>query len=58
MGKLTIDSHVVKQVCNCCQQQFTVSRGSIYEDGTLISIYLAGLHGCDDEKPVFLGIGL
>jgi hypothetical protein len=58
MDKLTIDSHVVSQICDCCHQQFTVSRGSVYENGELISIYLAGLHCCEDEKPAFVGIGL
>ena len=46
MGTLSLDQQTVRQHCDHCGQEFDVTRGSAYEDGAGLALYLAGLHAC------------
>jgi hypothetical protein len=58
MTKISLDYQMVSQTCDCCGKRFNVSRGSLYEDGDGIGIYLAAMHSCHSEKTVRLAITL
>jgi hypothetical protein len=58
MGQITFDYQVISQTCECCQKEFDVSRGSVYDGGQGIGIYIAALHACHPDKIVHLAIAL
>ena len=58
MSILSLDQQIVRQRCSHCGQEFTVSRGSAYEDGDGIALYLAGLHACDGPPVAHLAIAM
>ena len=58
MGQITIDFEVVNQSCDHCHATFDLSRGSVYENGSRFSIYLAGMHKCHSGKLVHLVIAV
>jgi hypothetical protein len=42
---ITIDRQVVVQHCEGCKRDFTVVRGSVFEEGEPFGLYLVALHG-------------
>ncbi len=42
---ITLDKQVVTQRCDACKASFTVVRGSVFEEGRPLGVYLAALHG-------------
>lgn len=58
MTQISLDHQIVQKACDHCKQVFTVSRGSVYEDGEPIAIYLAALHACYSSKAVHLVIAM
>lgn len=44
---LTLDQQVVSQDCADCGVAYAVVRGSVYDDGEPVGLYLIGLHGHD-----------
>jgi len=58
MGTLRLDQQTVRQQCVHCGQEFDVSRGSVYEDGEGIALYLAGLHTCDRPPVAHVAIAI
>lgn len=46
---MTLDHQEYFDVCNHCQQSFQVIRGSVFEEGEGIAIYLAAAHGCSSS---------
>ena len=58
MGTLSLDQQTVRQHCAHCGQEFDVSRGSAYEDGEGIALYLAGLHACDGPPLAHVALAL
>lgn len=58
MGVLTIYHQDVKQSCDDCDETFDVSRGSVYDDGEGIGIYIAGMHQCGSGTMVHLAIAI
>jgi hypothetical protein len=55
---LTLDHQHATERCNHCSKDYPVSRGSIYDDGRPIAIYLAGLHPCESGGSAIFGIGV
>ena len=58
MGILSLDQQIVAQRCTHCGREFVVSRGSAYEDGEGVALYLAGLHACDGPPLVHLAVAV
>jgi hypothetical protein len=58
MSKITLDQQVIQRACEHCKQPFIVGRGSVYEDGKPISIYLAAMHDCNKNNTVHLAIAI
>jgi len=58
MGVLRLDQQTVRQRCSHCGQEFSVSRGSAYEDGDGIALYLSGLHACNGPPVAHLAIAI
>ena len=58
MGTLSLDQQIVRQRCSHCGREFTVSRGSAYEDGEGVALYLAGLHACDGPPVAHLAVAI
>jgi hypothetical protein len=58
MSSLSIDRQQSSEICDHCGQQYTVSRGSVYNDGAPFALYLAGMHGCGARKSVVLAIAI
>lgn len=44
---LSLDRQVVSQDCPACDIRFRVIRGSVFDEGALIGLYLIALHGHD-----------
>src|SRR5688500_5896034 len=44
--------------CSHCGREFSVIRGSAYEDDEGIALYLAGLHSCDGPPVAHLAIAI
>ena len=55
---ITIDHQDITQHCEHCNKPFEVSRGSIYDDKTGFSIYIAGMHKCEPGELVHLVIAI
>jgi hypothetical protein len=55
---LTLDYQAATQRCEHCAKDYPVSRGSIYESGKPVAIYLAGLHRCTSGGSAVLAIGV
>jgi hypothetical protein len=45
--RLSLNRQVVSQDCPTCAVSFTVVRGSVFDEGEPIGLYLIGLHGHD-----------
>ncbi len=58
MSELTIDYQDVREKCAHCEADYTVSRGSVYDDGEGVSIYLAALHECQGGRVAHLAIAV
>ena len=46
--EITLDRQVVHQTCPSCSSEFLVVRGSVFESGRPIGLYLIALHGHTD----------
>lgn len=57
MTDIHLDKQLVIQTCPHCQQDFSVYRGSVYNEDKPIALYLAALHKCFQGKNVHLAIG-
>jgi hypothetical protein len=55
---LTLDHQHASEWCDHCSADYPVSRGSIFENGSPIAIYVAGLHPCESGASAIFGIGL
>jgi hypothetical protein len=55
---LSLDQQTVRQYCAHCGQEFDVSRGSAFEDGEPIALYLAGLHTCHGPPIAHVAIAI
>jgi hypothetical protein len=58
MDQITIDYQLVQQRCAHCGSTFNVTRGSVYEAGEGVAIYLAALHACQGGKLAHVAIAL
>ena|SRR5688572_7627238 len=58
MGTLSLDQQTVRQHCAHCGQEFDVCRGSAYEDGEPVALYLAGLHACSGPPIAHVAIAI
>ncbi|HEV7698606.1 MAG TPA: hypothetical protein VGO43_00105 [Pyrinomonadaceae bacterium] len=58
MSDLSIDYQDIQETCADCGAAYTVSRGSVYDDGEGASIYLAGLHQCIEGKVAHLVVAV
>ena len=58
MSNLTIDFQDVFESCPHCEETFTVSRGSVYDNGEGASIYLAALHECGSGRTAHIAIAV
>lgn len=58
MSELSIDYQDYRDKCTHCGAEYTVSRGSVYDDGEGASIYLAALHECQGERVAHLAIAV
>lgn len=58
MAILSLDQQTTRQRCSHCGRQFDVSRGSAYEDGEGVALYLAGLHACDGPPIAHLAVAV
>src|SRR5688572_15247548 len=58
MRTLGLDQQTVRQHCTHCGQEFDVSRGSAYDDGEPVALYLAGLHACNGPPVAHLAIAI
>ncbi|MBL8182986.1 MAG: hypothetical protein JNL64_15415 [Blastocatellia bacterium] len=58
MSDLTIDFQDVIESCPHCEERFTVSRGSVYDNGKGASIYLAALHECGGFRTAHVAIAV
>src|ERR1700731_1061859 len=47
MAVFTLDCQVISQGCPHCKAEFTVVRGSFYDEGAPFGLYLVALHRCD-----------
>jgi hypothetical protein len=56
---LTLDHQRATEPCDHCSTEYPVSRGTIFDSGNPIAIYLAGLHPCDSgARSAIFGIGV
>lgn len=46
---MTLDHQDYFDVCDHCQQSFQVIRGSVFDEGEGIALYLAAVHGCSSS---------
>lgn len=58
MSELTIDYQDIQETCVHCGTSYTVSRGSVYDNGEGASIYLAALHQCEAGRVAHVVISL
>src|SRR5215218_10274543 len=58
MSDLTIDFQDVFERCPHCEETYTVSRGSVYDNGEGASIYLAALHECGSGRTAHVAIAM
>src|SRR5437899_567639 len=58
MSDLTIDFQDVFEGCPHCEETFTVSRGSVYDEGEGASIYLAALHECGGGRTAHIAVAV
>jgi hypothetical protein len=58
MGSLRLDQQIVRQHCSHCGRELVVCRGSAYEDGEGVALYLAGLHACDGPPVAHLAVAV
>jgi len=47
---MTFDRQAYSDVCDHCRESFQVVRGSVFDDGNGIALYLAAMHGCDARR--------
>ena len=57
-GHITLDRQHATEICEHCREPIAVSRGSVYDDGRLAGLYLAGMHRCDIEPVAILALAL
>ena len=56
---ITLDRQVVLKPCETCQLEFVVVRGSVFEEGEPVGLYLVALHGHSSSGRVgHLALGL
>jgi hypothetical protein len=55
---LRLDQQAVRDRCSHCGREFSVIRGSAYEDNGGIALYLAGLHSCDGPPIAHLAVAI
>jgi hypothetical protein len=55
---LQIDYQNVMDACSHCEEDYVVTRGSVYRDGQGISIYLAALHQCKAGRAAHLAVAV
>ena len=56
---ITLDRQVVSQHCDGCNVNFTVVRGSVFEEGKPFGLYLVALHGhSPGSRLAHLALGL
>jgi hypothetical protein len=58
VGEVTLDRQHTTEICEHCREPIAVSRGSVYDDGRLSGLYLAGMHRCDVEPVAILALAL
>jgi hypothetical protein len=59
MTMLSLDHQLVTEPCDHCNADYPVSRGTIFDSGRTVAIYLAGLHPCDAAaRTAIFGIGI
>ena len=58
MAYFTIDYQDVLEQCTHCDDYYTVSRGSVYDEGVGASIYLAALHACNGNRVAHIAIAI
>ena len=55
---LSLDEQILWQRCAHCEREFVVSRGSAYEDGAGVALYVTGLHACDGPPVAHLAVAI
>ena len=58
MNAISLDHQEVTETCGHCGVVYPVSRGSLYDGDQLHGLYLAGMHGCHEERFVVLAIAI
>ena len=58
MGQLTLDRQGTTETCAHCRAPIAVSRGSVYDDGLPVGLYLAGMHRCSTQPVAILALAL
>ena len=58
MGQLTLDRQRTTETCEHCRAPIAVSRGSVYDDGRAVGLYLAGMHRCSMQPVAILALAL
>ena len=58
MSAISLDHQEVTETCSHCRAIYPVSRGSLYDGDQLHGLYLAGMHGCHDQRFVVLAIAI
>ena len=57
--RMTVDKQVVTQRCDACKTEFTVVRGSVFDNGKPFGLYVVALHGhAPDGRLAHLALGL
>ena len=55
---LRLDQQVVRDCCAHCGREFSVVRGSAYEDNEGVALYLVGLHSCEASPIAHVAIAI
>jgi hypothetical protein len=58
MSNISIDKQIIEQICPNCQSNFSVCRGSVYDESKPIAIYLVALHSCNSNKLADMAIAI
>jgi hypothetical protein len=58
MSEFTIDRQAATDTCRHCGKVYSVSRGSVYDDGSPFALYIAGMHGCQGDPVVALAVAV
>ena len=58
MSTITLDHQDVSDTCAHCASPYPVTRGSLYDDGRPVGLYVIGMHGCRAERLVAMAVAV